>query len=195
MKLRKLELRDAPLMLEWMHDTSVVENLQTDFASKGIEDCEAFIKAAQDCSTDLHLVIADEKDIYMGTVSLKHIQNGMAEFAIAVRKKAMGLGYSRFGMEEIIKIGFDELELNMIYWCVSPDNKRALRFYDKNNYKRVSMNVIGDFVWGGTALSRLPLIYGINRTEFTLEERNSEKFWKPEAIEYGYSFPSGKCRS
>ena len=36
MKLRKLELKDAPLMLEWMHDETVVEDLHTDFASKTI---------------------------------------------------------------------------------------------------------------------------------------------------------------
>ena len=34
MKLRQLNLTDAPLMLEWMHDPSVVENLQANFAAK-----------------------------------------------------------------------------------------------------------------------------------------------------------------
>ena len=38
MHLRRLELKDAPLMLEWMHDTSVVGLLRTNFASKTIED-------------------------------------------------------------------------------------------------------------------------------------------------------------
>ena len=36
MRLRKLQLKDAPLMLEWMHDESVVHDLHTDFASKSI---------------------------------------------------------------------------------------------------------------------------------------------------------------
>ena len=39
MYLREFKQKDAPLMLEWMHDPSVVENLQTDFGSKTIEDC------------------------------------------------------------------------------------------------------------------------------------------------------------
>lgn len=37
----------------------------------------------------------------MGTVSLKKIQNGVAEFGIVVRKQAMGKGYSKYGMDEI----------------------------------------------------------------------------------------------
>ena len=47
MKLRQLEFKDAPLMLEWMHDESVVENLSANFASKKIEDCMAFVEASK----------------------------------------------------------------------------------------------------------------------------------------------------
>ena len=35
------------------------------------------------------------------------------------------------------------LHLKMIYWCVSPKNKRAIRFYDKNGFKRVNPDTIG----------------------------------------------------
>ena len=44
MYLRKLELKDAPLMLAWMHDKIVTEKLRTDFASKTLLDAENFIK-------------------------------------------------------------------------------------------------------------------------------------------------------
>ena len=47
----------------------------------------------------LHLAIASDSDEYMGMVSLKHIEDGLAEFAITVRTEAMGKGYSWFGME------------------------------------------------------------------------------------------------
>jgi len=162
MKLRKLELKDAPLMLEWMHEPSVVENMKTDFTSKSIEDCESFIKAAQNCVFDLNLAIADDEDIYMGTVSLKHIKNGTAEFAIAVRKVAMGQGYSKFGMAMIIKIGFEKLGLKKIYWCVSSENKRAIRFYDKNGYKRVETDTIEDILCGGGQSSGNRILYMVS---------------------------------
>lgn len=136
MRLRKLEEKDAPLMLEWMHDDSVVHFMQTDFASKTIDDCRNFIGAAQDITKNVHMAIVDDNDEYMGTVSLKDIHNGSAEFAITVRKCAMGRGYSSYGMKEIIKKG-KSMGLNTIYWCVSKENYRAIKFYDKNGYNRV----------------------------------------------------------
>lgn len=123
-------------MLEWMHDPSVVENLQANFASKTLNDCECFISSAQNLETDLHMAVVDAEDTYMGTVSLKHIGYDTAEFAITVRASAMGHGYSRFAMQSILEYGIRELELQEIYWCVSPANKRAVRFYDKNGYVR-----------------------------------------------------------
>ncbi len=134
MNLRKLELRDASLMLAWMHDKNVTNNLRTDFASKTICDVENFIKCSWEDKNNLNLAIASDEDEYMGTVSLKHIDNGSAEFAITVRTEAMGRGYSWFGMESILQKAFDELKLESVYWCVSRDNNRAVRFYDKHNF-------------------------------------------------------------
>ena len=42
MRLRKLEIKDAPAMLEWMQDRSVVADMNTDFSSKTLEDCALF---------------------------------------------------------------------------------------------------------------------------------------------------------
>ena len=137
MHLRRLELRDAPLMLEWMHDPSVVEHLHANFLSKTAEDCERFIANSHADETNLHLAIADESDVYQGTVSLKDIHDGTAEFAITIRAAAMGKGVSAAAMKEIIRIGFEETGLNSVFWCVSPENKRAVRFYEKNGYVRV----------------------------------------------------------
>ena len=207
--LRKLEKKDAPLMLEWMHDPSVVENLNRNFGDLTIEDCEGFIAAAAADAehfmlkfpeeemlkapagtasgagiSSLHFAIADESDEYMGTVSLKNIDRGAsrgegkagiepagegeeskfagesadsqpagesaeaqlteesvdsAEFAITIRKCAMGRGISLEAMKEIIRIGYEELGLDIIYWYVSENNKRAVRFYDKNGFKRTTV--------------------------------------------------------
>lgn len=140
MNLRKLKRKDAELMLEWMHDDDVVAKLGTNFKGKTLSDCIRFINSSSDETTDLHLAIVDEEDIYMGTVSLKHINkvDKTAEFAIAVRKSAMGKGYSKYGMSEILRIGIEDLYLDNIYWCVSRENARAVRFYDKNGYRRTT---------------------------------------------------------
>lgn len=134
MKLRKLELVDAPLMLEWMHDSSVVSELRGSFQSKTIDDCEEFIRNSWDDSNNIHLAIVSDENEYMGTVSLKCIENDTAEFAITVRREAMGRGYSWFGMKEILEKAFSEYNLETVYWCVSKNNQRAIRFYDKHNF-------------------------------------------------------------
>ena len=149
MKLRNLELKDAPLMLEWMHDKSVVEDLRTNFLSKTIEDCENFIKNSWNDKNNWNVAITDEEDTYMGTISLKNIKEDSAEFGITIRACAMGKGYSIWAMKEILNIGFQEKNLKKIYWCVSPDNKRAVRFYDKNEFRRVDAKVL-DMIEGYT---------------------------------------------
>ena len=105
MRLRTLEEKDAPLMLEWMHDTDVVKDLRADFASKTLDDCIDFIQAAHYSNENLHLAIVGDDDEYMGTVSLKHIMERRAEFGITVRSCAMGKGFSKYGMQSIIEKG------------------------------------------------------------------------------------------
>jgi len=136
MYLRNLKIEDAPLMLEWMHDEDITQYLSSKFITKSLKDCEDFISNSIDTSTSLHMAIASDEDVYMGTVSLKHIdkKKGNAEFAITVRKSSIGKGYSWFGTVEIIKIAFEELGLNSVYWCVSTKNERACRFYDKHGF-------------------------------------------------------------
>ena len=128
-------------MLEWMHDPFVVEKLQANFAAKTIDDCRTFIENSKG-QENIHLAIVDDEDLYMGTVSLKHITKDTAEFAITVHRDAMGKGYSIWAMNQILEKGFDEYHVNNIYWCVAKDNLRALRFYDKNNFPRIESNNI-----------------------------------------------------
>lgn len=137
MNIRRLQLKDAPLMLEWMHDPDVVKNMRGDFWKKTLEDCQSFISAAQNTCRNLHLAVVDMHDTYMGTVSLKNISDGAAEFAIVVRTCAMGKGYAQFAMAEILQIGFDQRDLDVIYWCVSSENRRAVHFYNKCGYPYV----------------------------------------------------------
>ena len=139
MKLRELQLKDAPFMLEWMHDSNVTEKLKTRFGTKTLDDCRSFIRDSADGTKNLHLAIVNDEDEYMGTVSLKNLEADQAEFAITVRSCAMGKKYSQYGMKEIIRKGFEELKLQRIYWCVSPLNERAIRFYDKNGYHRINV--------------------------------------------------------
>ena len=186
MKLRKLEIKDAPLMLEWMHDPDVVQNMQTNFAHKSLSDCEAFIRASQADDKNLHLAVVDDDNTYMGTVSLKNIENGAAEFAIAVRKGAMGRGFSKYAMSEIIRTGFEKLQLKSVYWCVSPENKRAVKFYDKNGYTRIALSKL-NISGGGTHHSNSSITFGIRRLAILCKLRTRSKFFQLEHNRISYS--------
>ncbi len=139
MRLRKLCLKDASFMYEWMQDKNVTRGLQPKFAGMTEDDCRAFIEKSLKEDKEKHLAIVNDEDEYMGTVSLKNIDRecGEAEFAIAVRSKAMGKGFSSFAMKEILRIGLVEMGLDRIYWYVLKENQRAVRFYEKNGYQRM----------------------------------------------------------
>ena len=123
-------------MLQWMHDDNVVKYLREDFPNKTIDDCLRFIDKAQDETENIHLAIVNDQDEYMGTVSLKNIQNNKAEFGIAVRACAIGKGYATFAMKEILEYGYRSRGITTIYWCTNPRNQRAIRFYEKQGYQR-----------------------------------------------------------
>lgn len=128
-------------MLEWMHDPFVVEHMQTNFLSKTFSDCANFINYS--CNIEnINMAIVDDVDNYMGTVSLKHITKENAEFAIVMHKNAIGKGYAIWGMREILRMAFNEYNVNYVYWCVNEKNKRAVKFYDKNGWKKVKPSEI-----------------------------------------------------
>lgn len=140
MELRELKLKDAPLMLEWMHDKDITKDLHTNFAVMTLERCEQFILDSWSDSKNMHLAISDKDDEYLGTVSLKNIdyEKSFAEFAITIRKCAMGTGVSKLGMDTILEKAIKDLNLNKVYWCVNKSNQRAIKFYDKNKFIKTS---------------------------------------------------------
>ena len=147
MYIRKLVPSDAPLMLEWMHDPDISRNFRADFASMTIHDAETFIRSSNkiDANGNINAAVSSDEGEYMGTVSLKHIDGHSGEFAIVMRKSAMGKGFAWFGMSWIIAGAFRDLCLEMVWWNVLKDNARAVRFYDKHNFKEM-IDVPEEFV-------------------------------------------------
>lgn len=148
-----------------MHDPDVVRYLGKDFCSMTIDDCVSFIEKSKSKEHDIHLAVTDDTNAYHGTVSLKNITEGTAEFAIVIDKDGQGTGLAKDAMKEIIRIGFEERKLEIIYWNVLPGNRRAVAFYDKayeridimKNKKLLRMCIIGgyqkegikEYIWYG----------------------------------------------
>lgn len=105
--LRKLQLKDVPLMLEWMHDEEAKHIFQNNFAE--IDVCSKKVVENSFREDQQHFAIVDDQDDeYLGTISLKNIdlKNKNAEYAISTRKKARGTGANQKSNGIIIKIWF-----------------------------------------------------------------------------------------
>lgn len=135
--LRQLLEKDASLMLEWMHDENVVSSLGTNFRKKTLEDALSFIhwSLKPECG-EVHLACVSDNDEYLGTVSLKHIdqKNKNAEYAICFRRCAHGTGAASYATEQILRIAFEQLQLEKIYLYLYSVNERANRFYQKAGF-------------------------------------------------------------
>ena len=93
-RLRKLELKDALGMLEWLNDPEITQYFSFSSFSHSLESVQSYIQKAQQDSKNFHYAICSENDEYLGTISLKAIDypTGRAEYAIVLRKNYIGKG-------------------------------------------------------------------------------------------------------
>ena len=133
--LRPLHAEDASFMLEWMKDPTIACFFRFDAMSMTEEKCRTFIESANQDSSSLHYAIADERNEYLGTISLKGISDSSAEYAICTRKCAHGTGAAMQATKEILRIAFEELGLNSVFLNVLKENQRANAFYRKAGFQ------------------------------------------------------------
>lgn len=130
--IRRLEHKDAPFMLEWMHDQDTKRAFRYPFEQSTVESVTEFIDNSFS-DTNRHFAVVNKEDEYLGTVSLKNISevNRSAEYAIVVRTVARGTGVAKLATENVLKYAFDTLGLHRVYLNVLEKNDRARRFYTK----------------------------------------------------------------
>ncbi len=140
--LRELRREDAPLMLEWMHDSDTTKGLKKDLSSCTLEDAETFCESMRipdeiKTGMGIHFAITDENDEYLGTISLKNIDlvNSNAEYAIILRKNYQGHGIASRATHLILEYAFDKLNLHRVYLSVLADNDNAVKLYEKCGFK------------------------------------------------------------
>lgn len=141
-RLRRLQEKDAPYMLEWMHSQDIQKCFQKDMLSMTLEDAINFCRTSviKDIPSDgdsNHFAIVNQEDEYLGTISLKNIniRNGTAEYAIATREKVQGHGVAKSATGLLLKKAFGEYGLHRLYLNVLESNKTAIKFYEKCGFK------------------------------------------------------------
>ena len=136
--LRKLRIEDAEGMLEWMHDSDTNQYFRFEADKMTKEKAEKFIKESMS-EHNMNYAVADQNDVYLGTISLKNINyhDGNAEYAISLRKCARGTGAAKCATLELLQFAFHTLKLQKVYLNVLSENLRAIRFYQKIGFRYV----------------------------------------------------------
>lgn len=134
-RLRKLQLKDAKGMLEWINDVEIQKCFRFADGGKTREEAEAFICCAQTIPSNggsVHFAVSNAEDEYLGTISLKHFDftAGHAEYAIALRKKAQGKGIAAKATDQLMALAFTEFGLEKVYLNVLADNFHAISCYE-----------------------------------------------------------------
>lgn len=134
--IRRLEHKDAALMLEWMHDKETARAFRFPFEQSTMESVTAFIDNSFS-EVNKHFAVVNEQDEYLGTVSLKNISmvNRCAEYAIVVRSAARGTGVAKQATDYIVNYAFHTLGLHKVYLNVLDRNERAKHFYQKCGFE------------------------------------------------------------
>lgn len=136
MRLRRLEEKDAEGMLEWKRDPEMQKGFRFNGNEKDMDSVLGFIRQANVQlihGKDIHFAIVNEKDEYLGTISLKNISltDRKAEYAISLRRRAQGQGVATEATNEVLKLAFESYKLERVYLNVLSDNDRAIRLYER----------------------------------------------------------------
>ena len=143
-RIRELKEKDAPFMLEWMHDSNIQKSFKKNMLGAKLADTKKFcfssrVPKTEDIKTgdSIHMAIVDETDEYLGTISLKDInlENMTAEYAITTRAKAQGKGIAFKATGLILTKAFEEIGLHRVYLNVFSDNEKAIRLYERAGFK------------------------------------------------------------
>lgn len=135
--IRELKKSDSAGMLEWMTDPEIAACFRYDVSQITLASCQRFIKTVSDNPKNRHYAIANNRDEYLGTVSLKNIdfEQGTAEFAIGTRKSVNGIGAEATSL--VLKEAFGKLNLKKVYLNVYSDNVRAQKCYLKVGFQLI----------------------------------------------------------
>jgi diamine N-acetyltransferase len=136
--LRALKPEDASGMLEWLNDFSISQYFTFAYKQHDLESVYQYIYEANHEDKHHHYAIANEQDQYLGTISLKNIDqvNGHAEYAIAIRKSFHGQGIGEKASRILLELAKVELKLHKVYLSVLTNNQAAIHLYEKLGFKQ-----------------------------------------------------------
>lgn len=124
-----------PTYYKWRNDETVAVFDQSEFLRpRSYEEIEDWAQIL----VNGHTYIASVDGVYIGTIALMKLdeRNRHAELAIVIGEKDYwSKGYGSQMMHTLLEYGFEGLNLERLYLHVFSFNERAIKFYEKFNFK------------------------------------------------------------
>lgn len=124
-----------PTYYKWRNDETVAVFDQSEFLRpRSFEEIEDWAQIL----VNGHTYIASVDGVYIGTIALMKVdeRNRHAELAIVIGEKDYwSKGYGSQMMHTLLEYGFEGLNLDRLYLHVFSFNERAIKFYEKFNFK------------------------------------------------------------
>jgi RimJ/RimL family protein N-acetyltransferase len=139
--LRELSLDDVEDRYKWCLDREVTKylNMPSQYPPFSREETQKWIEMCINRTNGYEQrAIMTEEGKHIGWVDLKNIDqlNKHAELGIAIGdKNYWHNGFGLAAMQEMLKVGFNELDLNKIWLRVEVDNEKAIKSYSRAGYK------------------------------------------------------------
>jgi len=137
-RLRAITEADLADYVRWLNDPEAAEHMGGEAGSVTLEqEREWFARITAPEYRKRHWAIEAEGR-HIGNCSLSpHATQRKAGFGIMIGEKAAWRkGYGTAASQEMLRIGFTEMDLNRIELGVFPENQRALRCYEKCGFRR-----------------------------------------------------------
>ncbi|RDU57864.1 UDP-4-amino-4,6-dideoxy-N-acetyl-beta-L-altrosamine N-acetyltransferase [Helicobacter sp. MIT 99-5507] len=136
----KLNCNDKLKILDMRNDARVSKYMFFDRKITKKEHFE-FIKKLDSTRDRIYFAIKDKKDEILGVISLTNISNLSAYIGIYTNPN-INTSNGNLLMQVIKYIGFKEIGLKQLFAQCLKDNRKALRFYEKEGFKEIKTNYI-----------------------------------------------------
>ncbi|UCC67448.1 MAG: GNAT family N-acetyltransferase [Armatimonadota bacterium] len=138
-KLRPIRMSDAETCFRWVSDPDVRRLLGLIRPARSVEQERAWIAGVlADKEQQRVFVIADEHGQAIGTCGLRGIdrREGTGFLGIMIGEKTLwNQGYGTYATKALLEYAFGELGLREVQLSCHPDNRGALRCYEKAGFR------------------------------------------------------------
>ena len=136
-RLRAITEEDLPDYVRWLNDPEVTEFTTLESGSITLEHEREWFRAisASECTSRNWAIEAGGRHI--GSCALTpdpHRHNAFVGIIIG-DKSAWNKGYGTAALHEVLRIGFQEMELHRIYLDAMAENTRGIRCYEKCGFR------------------------------------------------------------